>query len=219
MDSGDFEQVSEEERTPSVKIIVIGPVGSGKTSIVRRFVHDHFMQNYKATIGVDFCRKNAYLPESNHKVDLNFWDLAGDDRFNSVSSIYYRNAVGVFVVFDVTRPSTVQGALKWYHQLDERYEEEDRPPVVFLANKIDLKRQTNYEEIAGLVDAPGTPLAEKKVGGVIETSAKDDVDIDKAVQLMLALVEARMPSEALAAKSSPVLELRQKRALSDSCCS
>ncbi|CAD6187547.1 unnamed protein product [Caenorhabditis auriculariae] len=60
----------------SYKILVIGDPGTGKTSIIRRFVHNVFTANYKATIGVDFALKVLALDE-NSVVHLQIWDISG----------------------------------------------------------------------------------------------------------------------------------------------
>ncbi|CAJ0583674.1 unnamed protein product, partial [Mesorhabditis spiculigera] len=58
------------------KILVIGDPGTGKSSIIRRYIHDVFSQNYKATIGVDFALKILVLDEE-RMVHLQMWDIAG----------------------------------------------------------------------------------------------------------------------------------------------
>ena len=208
------------DHTPLIKIIAIGPVGSGKTSIIRRYVHGHFHQHYKATIGVDFCRKDGKLPRTHTKVDINLWDLAGDDRFGAVSAMYFRKARGIFVVFDITRPSTVESALRWYNKLEEYYEIEEKPPVVFLANKIDLQKTVNYKMLIKLAKSDeALPLSEKKVLGIIETSAKDDIGIHKAMRGLLKAIEARMNPKDLDGQSQnkDVSSLAALQ-LDDSCC-
>ncbi|VDM63687.1 unnamed protein product [Angiostrongylus costaricensis] len=65
-----------EKKQYSFKILVIGDPGTGKTSIIRRFVHDVFTTNYKATIGVDFAMKRMVLDE-NIQIYLQLWDISG----------------------------------------------------------------------------------------------------------------------------------------------
>lgn len=59
------------------KILVIGDLGSGKTSIIKRYVHRFFTQNYRATIGVDFALKVIKWDE-NTNIKLQLWDIAGN---------------------------------------------------------------------------------------------------------------------------------------------
>ncbi|XP_066601695.1 ras-related protein Rab-34 [Prorops nasuta] len=81
------------------KVIVIGDVAVGKTSLVNRFCHKSFDNNYKATIGVDFeVERFDILGVPFH---LQIWDTAGQERFKSIAAAYYRGANAIVVVFDL----------------------------------------------------------------------------------------------------------------------
>lgn len=88
-----------------MKILVVGDVNTGKTSICKKIVFDAFSTNYKATIGVDFYSKKLRW-DANTTVRLQLWDIAGNERFGTMTKVYYREAVGAIVVYDVTK---VQG--------------------------------------------------------------------------------------------------------------
>ncbi|CAG5929558.1 unnamed protein product [Menidia menidia] len=123
-----------------LKVLVIGDLGVGKTSIIKRYVHQVFSQHYRATIGVDFALK---VLNWDHKtvVRLQLWDIAGQERYGNMTRVYYREAVGALVVFDMTRLSTFQAVLKWKGDLDSKVAlSNGRPvPVVLLANKCDQR--------------------------------------------------------------------------------
>ncbi|KAG7272018.1 hypothetical protein CRUP_004177, partial [Coryphaenoides rupestris] len=101
------------------KILVIGDLGVGKTSIIRRYVHQIFSQHYRATIGVDFALKVLQW-DSSTVVRLQLWDIAGQERYGNMTRVYYREAVGALVVFDVSRGSTFEAVLKWKDDLDSK---------------------------------------------------------------------------------------------------
>lgn len=63
------------------KVLVIGDLGVGKTSIIKRYVHQIFSQHYRATIGVDFALKVLQW-DSNTVIRLQLWDIAGLSNFN-----------------------------------------------------------------------------------------------------------------------------------------
>uniref|UniRef100_A0A673GXL9 RAB38, member RAS oncogene family n=1 Tax=Sinocyclocheilus rhinocerous TaxID=307959 RepID=A0A673GXL9_9TELE len=100
------------------KILVIGDLGVGKTSIIKRYVHQNFSPNYRATIGVDFALKVLNLAQET--VRLQLWDIAGQERFGNMTRVYYREAMGAFIVFDVTRPSTFEAVTRWKEDLDAK---------------------------------------------------------------------------------------------------
>ncbi|XP_044040462.1 ras-related protein Rab-38 isoform X1 [Siniperca chuatsi] len=125
-----------------LKVLVIGDLGVGKTSIIKRYVHQVFSQHYRATIGVDFALK---VLNWDHKtvVRLQLWDIAGQERYGNMTRVYYREAVGALVVFDMTRLSTFQAVLKWKGDLDSKVALSNgrTVPAVLLANKCDQRRQ------------------------------------------------------------------------------
>uniref|UniRef100_A0A8C1T596 Ras-related protein Rab n=1 Tax=Cyprinus carpio TaxID=7962 RepID=A0A8C1T596_CYPCA len=123
------------------KVLVIGELGVGKTSIIKRYVHQLFSQHYRATIGVDFALKVLHW-DSKTLVRLQLWDIAGQERFGNMTRVYYKEAVGAFVVFDVTRGSTFEAVSKWKHDLDSKVKLANGNPIpsVLLANKCDQKK-------------------------------------------------------------------------------
>ncbi|KAJ1350993.1 Ras [Parelaphostrongylus tenuis] len=74
----------EEKKQYSFKILVIGDPGTGKTSIIRRYVHDVFTTNYKSTIGVDFAMKSMVI-DDDVQVYLQLWDISEYYRANSIT--------------------------------------------------------------------------------------------------------------------------------------
>jgi Ras-related protein Rab-32 len=90
-------------------------------------------------IGVDFALKVIQLG-SETIIRLQLWDIAGQERFGNMTRVYYKEAVGALVVFDVTRLSTFDGVAKWKADLDEkvRLPDNSKIPVVLLANKVTI---------------------------------------------------------------------------------
>ena len=83
----------------SFKFILIGSSGVGKTAILKRLVEDSFNDESQSTIGVEF--DSTIIDVDDQKVKLQIWDTAGQERFRSIAKAYYRNAVGVILVFDI----------------------------------------------------------------------------------------------------------------------
>ena len=80
------------------KTLVIGDIGVGKTSLIKRYVHHVFGSTYKPTIGVDFALKVINW-DSETIIRLQLWDIAGQERFGTMTRVYYRDAVAAFIVF------------------------------------------------------------------------------------------------------------------------
>ena len=84
------------------KVLVIGELGTGKTSFIRRYVHTYFSENYRATIGVDFSLKVINWNENDEDgetvIRLQMWDIAGQERFGNMTRVYYRVSTEVNIV-------------------------------------------------------------------------------------------------------------------------
>ncbi|MBN3283476.1 RAB38 protein, partial [Polyodon spathula] len=164
------------------KILVIGDLGVGKTSIIKRYVHQHYSQNYRATIGVDFALKVLNW-DADTVVRLQLWDIAGQERFGNMTRVYYREAMGAFIVFDVSRLSTFDAVTKWKEDLDSKLTLSNGKPIsaVLLANKCDQGRE--------MFTNNGIKMEQfcKDNGfvGWFETSAKDNVNIDEAANCLV----------------------------------
>jgi small GTP-binding protein len=74
----------------TLKVIVVGELGVGKTSLIERYVSNSFTENYKATIGVNFASKVIQISD-NKVVNLNLWDIGGQERFKYLSHVLRYN--------------------------------------------------------------------------------------------------------------------------------
>ncbi|KAG0046505.1 rab32, member RAS oncoprotein [Gryganskiella cystojenkinii] len=199
------------------KILIVGELGCGKTSIIKRYVHNIFSMNYKSTIGVDFALKVIqWSPDT--VVRLQLWDIAGQERFGNMTRVYYKEAVAAFVVYDVTRPKTFEAVAKWKADLDSKVTlPGGQPiPVVLLANKIDLK-----EETATSLDAEEMEKFCQEHGFLkwFGTSAKENNNIEDAARFLLEEImnrEAELAQEA--GHDADRIQLNQPRTKEGGCC-
>eukprot|EP01010_Urceolus_cornutus_P001336 NODE_1875_length_726_cov_226.859675_g1460_i0.p1 GENE.NODE_1875_length_726_cov_226.859675_g1460_i0~~NODE_1875_length_726_cov_226.859675_g1460_i0.p1 ORF type:complete len:136 (+),score=32.68 NODE_1875_length_726_cov_226.859675_g1460_i0:58-408(+) len=108
-----------EDHSILYKVIIVGERGTGKTCVVRRFVHNVFQMNTKTTIGCDFALKPITRANS-HPITLQLWDIAGQERYGQMTRVYYQAAVGAVVVYDVSRPDTFETVPKWKSDIDTK---------------------------------------------------------------------------------------------------
>ena len=123
-----------------VKICLIGDGAVGKTSLKNRFIGESFTAKYLITIGADFAVKEVKLPDCEQDYKLQIWDLAGQPRFSSVRSLYYKGSMGAILVFDVTNRSSVDNLYNWIKEFWVN-SGETAVPIIILANKNDLRDQ------------------------------------------------------------------------------
>ena len=156
-----------------MKIIVCGTGAVGKTSIVRRFVENKFEFNYLLTIGMD--PSNRKLEVNGQMVNLIIFDVAGQKRFQTLRDVFFRKANGALLVFDLTRPESLDELYEWKEQIDERLGE-DQIPTILIGNKADLHDEIkiNYEDLEDSVIPYFNPLK------YLETSAYLNQNIHEA---------------------------------------
>ena len=88
------------------KIVLLGEAAVGKTSLLNRFCEGTFQEDYKPTLGANIIRKDVDLEETNTKIRLIMWDLAGQEKYNVIRSMYFQGCEGALLVYDVTRYNT-----------------------------------------------------------------------------------------------------------------
>jgi len=154
------------------KLIICGDPEVGKTSAVLRFTDKAFKRTYLPTIGVNVSEKEVQLKEFNIEIAFTIWDIAGQQKFQSMRKHFYTGAEGVFLMFDLTSHESFQNISNWYE--DIKLKLKDDFVGFLLGNKRDLvtERRVGIEEIH--------KLAKDLNMDYIETSALTGINIDKA---------------------------------------
>ncbi len=122
------------------KVVLLGESAVGKTSLIRRFVHDEFSDDYISTIGTKVSKKvlNIDFEGQETQVNLMIWDMLGREGYMSTQARQIVGAQGVIVVGDITRPETMQNIERYWIPMVLRTIGTVKLPFVFLANKVDL---------------------------------------------------------------------------------
>jgi len=127
------------------KMIVIGDVSVGKTSLVNRFCKQAFDADYKATIGVDFEVERFEI--LNAPFTLQMWDTAGQERFQCIAAAYYRGAHIVSIVFDVSDINSLASAEKWLEAARKENQGSNNLLVFLVGTKRDLLSPSAYKHV------------------------------------------------------------------------
>ncbi len=128
-------QMQKDQDGYSVKIILIGDGGAGKTSLVNRFVHKKFSSIYKTTIGVDITPYQAFT-QSGEPVRFVLWDMSGQTHFKRFRARFYTGTSGAIVVYDITNANSLRNVQSWIKECFDMCHREI--PITIIGNKADL---------------------------------------------------------------------------------
>jgi len=154
------------------KLLLIGDSDVGKSSILLRFAEDKYDEDQPCTIGVDF--KIKLVSFAGKKINLTIWDTAGQEKFRSLTSSYYRGTQGIVLVYDVTRRESFNNLEQWLGEI-ETYSSNVDVVKLLVGNKIDKEnREVSREE--------GAAFAKQRSMLFIECSAKTRLGIQQAFE-------------------------------------
>ena len=111
----------DEDVKYEFKIILVGESGVGKTCIIKYFINNAFKQNETLSISCEYYKKVMELNElEGTKILFKIWDTVGQERYRSVSKLFYKNAKAAIFVYDITNKDSFQKIKDfWYDQLSE----------------------------------------------------------------------------------------------------
>merc|ERR1719394_1272371 len=127
------------------KLLLIGDSGVGKTCVLFRFSEDAFNATFISTIGIDFKIRTIEL--DGKKIKLQIWDTAGQERFRTITTAYYRGAMGILLVYDVTDERSFQNIRNWMRNIEQHAA--DNVDKILIGNKADMQADRMVEKQKG----------------------------------------------------------------------
>jgi small GTP-binding protein len=152
----------------SVKVILIGDGGTGKTSLVNRFVHRKFSRLYKTTIGVDITPLRARIKDTGEVIRFVLWDMSGQTHFERFRTRFYTGTSGALVVYDLTSANSYRTIPSWIKECNDNCRK--IVPKIIVGNKADLKDL--------IIKQTRPPSSEPNIP-TITTSAKENWNVDE----------------------------------------
>ncbi len=132
-----------------IKLIAVGDVNVGKTSLIQSYISGNIIHNYVSTVGIDFCYKNFMV--NNYNVDLHIWDTSGQERFMSIITQYYRGTHAVMLVFDLGILNSFNNIKFWLNQINSRIERTSFSAIL-IGNKSDQNSIISSDMIQSLLN-------------------------------------------------------------------
>lgn len=200
-----YKQYYMEQNKKLIKIILLGKNGTGKTSIMNRYVNNRFLHNYKATIGADFLRKDLIIKDREYILQI--WDTAGQERFQSLSSAFYRGADGCVFVFDITNRTTFLNLDIWINEFRYKADinKEDEFPIILIGNKNDKE----YERTVSTKEAIEW-CNNNKIKYYFECSAMTSNNIEKAFINLVEFIIEETDNELYIIETKNVINLYEE---------
>jgi len=201
---------SKESFDMKIKLLLIGDQSVGKTCILERFTNNTFDISTLTTIGIDFRIK--FMEVDGIKIKLQVWDSAGQERFRTITRSYFRGSHGVLLTYDVTNRSSFLSIDHWLKEINSNADDNINKMIV--GNKIDNveNRVVSYDE--------GLELANKYSLPFIETSAKDNINVEDCFMSITSSIKTRLLIDGLKSSQSnnTTFNLLKKTLKRKGCC-
>merc|ERR1711931_73835 len=164
------------------KLLIIGNSSVGKTSFLFRYADDSFTSAFVSTVGIDFKVKTVI--RNDKRVKLQIWDTAGQERYRTITTAYYRGAMGFILMYDVTNEESFNSVQDWCTQI--KTYSWDNAQVVLVGNKCDM------EEERVVSTERGKQLADQLGLEFFETSAKENINVKAVFERLVDIICDKM---------------------------
>ncbi len=167
-------EVESVKKKLKIKVTVIGDGSVGKTSLIQKFTQGTFKTDYSKTIGAQLTKYKTEI--DGYRIELIFWDIAGQDDFHFLRPSFYRASKAAIIVYSLEENDlgkrSFEHIAKWYEDVKQFCGE---IPVILFANKVDLINEQSLDKtkIQNLVK-------ELNFLGYYITSAKTGQGLDDA---------------------------------------
>uniref|UniRef100_A0A663EBJ3 Ras-related protein Rab-3 n=1 Tax=Aquila chrysaetos chrysaetos TaxID=223781 RepID=A0A663EBJ3_AQUCH len=186
------------------KILIIGNSSVGKTSFLFRYADDSFTPAFVSTVGIDFKVKTIY--RNDKRIKLQIWDTAGQERYRTITTAYYRGAMGFILMYDITNEESFNAVQDWSTQI--KTYSWDNAQVLLVGNKCDM------EDERVVSSEKGRQLAEHLGFEFFEASAKDNINVKQTFERLVDIICEKM-SESLDTADPAVTGAKQGPQLTD----
>lgn len=169
---------TDQQYNHMFKILIIGNSSVGKTSFLFRYADDSFTSAFVSTVGIDFKVKT--VTRRDERIKLQIWDTAGQERYRTITTAYYRGAMGFILMYDVTNEESFNSVQDWVTQI--KTYSWDNAQVILVGNKSDMEgeRIVSYDRGKQLADQLGLEF--------FETSAKENINVKNVFERLVDII-------------------------------
>ena len=197
----------DENSDITLKLLIVGGSGVGKTNFLNMFLNNKFNQNYFSSTGIDL--QNKIMNIKNKKVRIQIWDTAGQEKYKSITKNLFLKVMGALVLYDITNEESFTKLKEWVELIKEECGRHIK--ILIIGNKSDLESQRAIDKEDAMKYAN-----EEKVQ-YIECSSKTGENVEKAI---IVLSEKILESTEISMDSSLMLDstLLSSKIKKSKCC-
>ena len=164
-----------------LKIIIVGDSGTGKTSIVNKYILNKFAETYSPTIASQFSYKIIKIEDVIYR--LQFWDIAGQDKNPETTKIFCRDTKGIILCCEVNNNTTKENTIKWKESIENNIDLKD-VPIILVENKCDLlgKDEKDYNKN---IDSLKTFVEKNNIKQCFRTSALNGYGVEDSITYLI----------------------------------
>ncbi|KAJ3594821.1 hypothetical protein NHX12_004126 [Muraenolepis orangiensis] len=206
-------EVSDQNFDYMFKILIIGNSSVGKTSFLFRYADDSFTPAFVSTVGIDFKVKTIY--RNDKRIKLQIWDTAGQERYRTITTAYYRGAMGFILMYDITNEESFNAVQDWSTQI--KTYSWDNAQVLLVGNKADM------DDERVVAAERGRQLSEQLGFEHFEASAKNNINVKQTFERLVDIICERMSDDppdptGTGSKQGPQLTDQPQRPSQDCAC-
>ena len=149
------------------KVVFLGDTSVGKTSILNRLTDNSFTLYNEPTIGASYG--SVMIEKDNYNLKLDIWDTAGQEKYRSLTPLYYRNTDYTLIVFDLSKKDSYNDSINWINEITKNSK---NSKIILIGNKSDIKNKETQD----------IPI--KNIDLYLEVSAKDNNNIQEILNVI-----------------------------------
>ena len=180
--------VFQENKSPKVKVILVGETAVGKSSIITQYCKNTFDINQTPTTSCFFCSKEIQIPKTTSSLLLNIWDTAGNERYHSLTKIFFKDAQIILFIYDITNKDSFNEINDYWYNISLTHCREERI-LILVGNKNDLDNKREVSKEKGLnyaknIDALFFEVSALNGNGIKELFDKIAIKYGKKIKLL-----------------------------------